>query len=378
MSSQKILFIVTEDWYFCSHRLPLAVKAKNDGYDVVVATRVSDQREIIEQNGLRLINLKRMKRSSINPLRELAAFIEVLQIVRRERPDLLHLVALKPAIYGALSSKLVGFPKRVNALGGLGFVFSSQKLLARFLRPLLLSLFRFIFNDRRSRLILQNDHDLALMTELAGVDRSNIRLILGAGVDLQQYSATKLPQGVPVVMLASRLLWDKGIGEFVAAASLLCSKGVQARFVLVGDPDPENPSSVPREQLQAWNDSGEIEWWGYRANMPDVLSQANVVCLPTYYGEGVPKILIEAMACARPIVTTDMPGCRSLVRGEKNGILVSPKSSEDLARAIGKLINSHQLCEEMGQAGRKIAETEYSLSQVVGETLSVYEELQRN
>jgi len=375
MNSQKILFVVTEDWYFCSHRLPLAVEAKNNGYDVVVATRVSDQRETIEQNGLRLINLTCMKRSSINPFRELAAFIEILQIIRRERPDLLHLVAMKPAIYGALSSKLTGFSKRVNALGGLGFVFSSKKLLARILRPMLLSLFRFIFNDPQSRLILQNEDDLALMTEKAGVDRCNIRLIFGAGVDLQQYPATKLPVGQPVVVLASRLLWDKGIGEFVAAATSLREQGVKARFVLVGDSDLENPGSVPREQLKAWHDSGVIEWWGYQKNMPDILSQASVVCLPTYYGEGVPKILIEGMACARPIVTTDMPGCRTLVREGRNGLLVPPKSTTDLSNALAKLINSPQLCLEMGQAGRRIAEEDYSQTQVIGETLSVYREL---
>jgi len=371
----KFLFIVTEDWYFCSHRLPLAIALKKAGHEVVVATRLGDHKRVIQESGIRAVPLEYMRRSSLNLFRELAAFIELLFILHRERPDLVHLVALKPVIYGSLAAKLVGIPSRVNALGGLGFIFSSNRLLARLLRPIILRLFRFFFNDPCSRLILQNQDDLILVTERAEVDQRGVRLIRSAGVDLDQYKALDIPSGIPLIMLASRMLWDKGVGEFVEAARTLHAQGIHARFALVGEPDEENPSSVSRAQLQEWNESGLVEWWGFRKDMPKVLSQASVVCLPSYYGEGVPKVLIEAMACGRPIVTTDMPGCRDLVQSSKNGLLVRPKDTIELAERLATLVVNRSLCEKMGVEGRRIVEKEFSLKRVTQETMSVYEEL---
>lgn len=374
MISSKILFVVTEDWYFCSHRLPLAIAAKEAGHDVAVATRISTHREIIEQAGIRVVPLRCMNRSSLNILRELASLLELHAIYRRERPDLVHHVALKPVIYGSMAARLTGIRARVNALGGLGFVFLSQKRLARVLRPLLAAAFRFIFNDSRSRLILQNEDDLAVVTEKAGVDGRKVHLIRGAGVDLKRYAVQPPPAGTPIVMLASRMLWDKGVGEFVEAARILKAQGMDARFVLVGEPDAGNPTSVPEDVLRKWDASGDVEWWGYRSDMPETLSSASVVCLPSYY-EGTPKVLLEAMSCARPIVTTDTPGCRDLVRSGKNGLKVKPKDSEDLAMAMKSLLLDAAMRREMGIAGRRIAEEEYGLARVIAETMAVYQDL---
>jgi len=375
MKPHKVMFIVTEDWYFFSHRLRLALAAQKAGHEVIMAARMTDHMKVIENSGIRAIPLRRMKRSSLNIFNETAAFAELLMLFRREKPDLLHLVALKPVIYGSIASQILGRSCRVNALGGLGFIFSSKRLVTSFLRPILIAVFRLIFNTPNSRLILQNVDDKTLITEQAGVDQRKVRLIQSAGVDVKEYTDTGLPQGIPIVMLASRMLWDKGVGEFVEAARLLKKQGVIARFTLVGDPDDENPSSVPREQLQKWNDSGIIEWWGYQENMPQVLSQASIVCLPTFYGEGVPKILIEAMACARPIITTDMPGCRELVREERNGVLIKPNDAIDLANALSRLLNDPLLRQKMGYEGRLIAVEDYSLPKVIKETLNVYREL---
>jgi glycosyltransferase involved in cell wall biosynthesis len=375
MKPTKILFVVTEDWYFCSHRLPLAVYAAQSGYEVVVATRLAAHKEVIESSGIRVIPLLLMKRSSLNIFRELAAFLELFFIFREERPNLVHLVSLKPIIYGSLAAKLMRVPARVCALGGLGFIFSSKLVLARLLRPILLLMFRFIFNDPRSRLILQNQGDVRLLVEEGQVDSCRIRLIRGAGVDLNNYMFCDLPAGIPIVMMASRMLWDKGVGEFVQAASVMKVRGIDARFVLVGEPDAENPSSVSFQQLNEWHGSGVIEWWGYCTDMPKILSQSTIVCLPSSYGEGVPKILIEAMACGRPIVTTDMPGCKDLVFGQKNGLLVMPKDSIGLTESLSKLVLDRSLCQEMGAAGRRIAEREFSVKQVISETLVVYDEL---
>jgi glycosyltransferase involved in cell wall biosynthesis len=375
MRAAKILFVVTEDWYFYSHRLPLAIAAAEAGHDVSVATRLAGSRKSISDTGIRTIPLRFMKRSSLNVFRELASFVELFLLLRRERPDLIHLVALKPVIYGSLAASLAGISARVNALAGLGFVFSSKKNLARFLKPILMRVFRFIFNDTHSKLILQNQDDFSLMTELVGVKYDRVCLIRGAGVNLDQYSPTKLPPGVPIIMLASRMLWDKGVGEFVNAAKALQGQNISARFVLIGDSDSENPTSISGRQLKKWNDSGVIEWWGYRSNMAKLLSQARVVCLPTYYGEGVPKVLIEAMACGRPIVTTDMPGCRDLVKSGRNGILVKPKDSVELAASLMTLILNKSVCQKMGIEGRKTVEKEFSLEHVIEETMAVYKEL---
>lgn len=375
MKPTKILFVVTEDWYFCSHRLPLAVYAAQSGYEVAVVTRLAAHKGIIESSGIRVIPLLLMKRSSLNFFRELAAFFELFFIIRRERPNLVHLVALKPVLYGSLAAKLLGVPARVSAFGGLGFVFSSQRFLARLLRPLLLLMFQFLFNDPRSRLILQNQDDLRLLMDEAGIKFCGIRLIRSAGVDFNDYVFCDIPTGVPLVMLASRMLWNKGVGEFVEAANIMKARGIEARFVLVGEPDAENPLSISFEQLNEWHEIGVIEWWGHCTDMPKILSQSTVVCLPSYYGEGVPKVLIEAMACGRPIVTTDMPGCKDLLVDQKNGLLVMPKDSIGLAESLSKLVLDRSLCQEMGSEGRRISEKEFSVKQVIGETLVVYDEL---
>ena len=374
-SSKKILFVVTEDWYFCSHRMPLAIAAIRAGFQVAVATRVTKHQKIIEESGIRVIPLSWMRRSSLNPIRELFALWELIFLYRRERPDLVHQVALKPAIFGSLAARLTGVPGRVSALGGLGFIFSSTRVWARLLRSLILPLFRVAFNHQRSRLILQNRDDQSVMVDAVGIDPRFIRLIRGAGVDMNQYQLTRPAVGQPIVLLAARMLWDKGVNEFVDAARLLRQKEVSIRFVLVGEPDIENPLSLSQAQLQAWHDSGEVEWWGYREDMSFVLGQASVICLPSYYGEGIPKELIEAMACGRAIITTDMPGCRDTIFNDANGILIPPRDAHALARAIETLINDKAKREAMGLAGRRIAEERYALPLIVAETISVYTEL---
>lgn len=371
----KILYVVTEDWYFYSHRLPLALEAIRRGNEVVLVTRISKFENLVIPKGINIVNLRFLRRSSLNPALELIALFEIICVFLKERPNLVHLVALKPVIYGLLAAKLLGVPARVSALGGLGFVFSSERLLARLLRSFLQLMFRFLFNDPRSILILQNQDDLHLLEKSAGIDSSRIRLIRGAGVDLYDYAYFDLPTGTPVVMLASRMLWDKGVGEFVQAANIIKEKGIAARFVLVGEPDTENPSAVSIKQLNEWHKTGIVEWWGYCTEMPKILSQSTIVCLPSYYGEGLPKVLIEAMSCGRPIVTTEMPGCKELVVGQKNGFLVNPRDSVALAESLSILVLDRLLCQQMGKEGRLIVEKEFSLKRVTNETLAVYDEL---
>ncbi|MBB3353309.1 glycosyltransferase involved in cell wall biosynthesis [Rhizobium sp. BK049] len=368
----KVLFFVTEDWYFHSHRLPLAVAAKAKGCEVVVATRVTDHRDEIEKQGIRVVPLRQLVRSSLNPFRELGAIAELYSVVAREKPDVIHNVAMKPVMYGSIVAMWTGVSRRINALGGLGFVFSSQNLKARILRKFIVSVFRYLLNRKGTAVIVQNREDFDVVTRACAVDEARVHLIHGAGVDLDVYVPTPLVTIDPIVMLASRMIRDKGIGEFVEAAKLLRAEGVNARFVLVGKPDSENPASVPESELARWVSEGVVEWWGHREDMPQTLAQASIVCLPSYYGEGVPKVLIEAMACGRPIVTTDMPGCRELVVDSKAGLLVKPRDIESLTAALRALLLDHGKCEALGEEGRKLASTKYSLPIVVEGVLDLY------
>jgi glycosyltransferase involved in cell wall biosynthesis len=370
---EKLLYFVTEDWYFCSHRLPLALAAQDAGYDVAVVTHVNEHAEAIRRAGIRLIPFN-LSRRSMNPLSELAVLARLIVIYRKEKPNLVHHVAMKPVLYGSLAARFSGVPHVVNALAGLGYVFTSERMMARLLRCAIGTAFRVILNSGRSRLILQNYDDICMFLRKRFINEGRIRLVRGSGVDTAVFSPTPEPAGIPVVMLASRMLWDKGIKEFVEAARQLKTRKIDARFVLVGDTDTHNPSAISKEQLTAWQSEGVIEWWGRRDNMPTVLEHANIVCLPSYH-EGLPKVLLEAASCGRPIVTTDVPGCREVVRNGENGFLVPMRSTVELANAMQDLIENPALRQKMGARGREIVVRELSIEKVIKETLPIYSEL---
>lgn len=370
----KIIFFVTEDWYFCSHRLPLAIAAQRAGYDVMVVTRVNRHGELIRSYGMNLIPIKLSRRSQ-NPFKELGVIRQLLHIYREQKPDIVHHVALKPVLYGSIAARLAGVPAVVNALAGLGFLFVSKRWLACVLRPLVEVAFRVLLNRPNVRVIFQNPDDLGLLTGSGVLESKRAVLIRGSGVDTTLFRPTPELDGAPLVVLASRMLWDKGVKEFVEAARQLKGLGVSARFALVGEGDPENPASISRDQLAQWCGEGVIEWWGRHENMPQVFAVSHIVCLPTTYGEGVPKVLIEAAACARAIVATDVPGCREIVRDGKNGLLVPAKDVDLLALALRKLIEDPPLRIKMGMHGRAMIEEEFSIEHVVRQTLALYQEL---
>lgn len=373
MQKPHLLFLVTEDWYFCSHRLPLAVAAKQAGFEVSVATRVTDHGQTIEAAGLRLIPL-RLSRRSTHPLREARLIADLVRLYRRERPDIVHQVAMKPVIYGSLAAHLSGTPAVVNALAGLGFLFTSDKASARLLRPLAEAAFRRLLNRPNCRTILQNPDDMGLLTRDQVLEPDRIRLIRGSGVDLAKFAPAPEPASPPLVVLPARMLWDKGVGEFVAAARQLRAEGSEARFILAGHSDGENPSAIPETQLRAWEGEGCIEWWGHREDMAQVFRDCHIVCLPSYR-EGLPKALLEAAASGRPIVATDVPGCREVVRQGDNGLLVPRGDASALAAALRKLIGDAALRRSYGARGRIMAEAEFSLDAVIGQTLNLYREM---
>ncbi len=363
----RLLFLVTEDHYFCSHRLPIARAALAAGYEVAVACRVRAHAGIIREAGIVLHPLRRLSRGGTNPWGEMAALNEITGLYRQLRPDLVHHVALKPVIYGSIAARRTGVPRVVNALAGLGYVFSSPDLKARAARPLVHAVLRGLLQRRGWRVILQNRDD----AQQLGV--ANARVIAGSGVDLSAFAPSPEPAGTPLVVLPSRMLRDKGVQEFVAAAGALKGSGIPVRFALVGAPDAENPACIPEAQLRAWASEGMVEWWGWRDDMAAVFREATIVCLPSWR-EGLPKVLAEAAAAGRPIVTCDVPGCRDVVRDGENGLLVPPRNAAALAAALRKLLGSAALRSSFGAAGRRRAQA-YSVQAVVAQTLEVYEEL---
>jgi glycosyltransferase involved in cell wall biosynthesis len=370
---RKLLFFVTEDYYFVSHRLPLAAAAQAHGYEVTILTRERTCGDVIRRAGLRLIRFENA-RSSLNPFSDLWMLARLVAVYRHERPDIVHHVAMKPILYGSLAAKTVRGARVVNAIAGLGTLFTAQQGSARWLKPIVQQALKRL--AARDMTIVQNPDDQAMLIEL-GLDPDRIRLIPGAGVNLDVFRPTPPPAGPPTVVMPTRLLWDKGVGEFIAAARLLRARGVDARFVLAGEPDPQNPRSVSAADVRAWTTEGVIEYAGFVTDMPRLLRSSHVVCLPSYYGEGIPKSLIEAAAAARAIVTTDAPGCREAVRDGYNGFLVPPRSTNELATALERLVVDPVLRDEMGRHGRVLAELRFGQDAIIEQTLAVYDELTR-
>jgi glycosyltransferase involved in cell wall biosynthesis len=257
----------------------------------------------------------------------------------------------------------------------LGYLVASSSFKARLLRLPIWNAFRFLLNRPGSRVLLQNAEDREFVTTKIRVPLERTVLIRGAGVDCNVFHPGIEREGVPVVMLPSRMLWNKGIAEFVEAARLLKQEGVNARFVLVGDVDGGSPSGMPRETLLGWRDAGVIEWCGPQQQMADVYQSATLVCLPSHGGEGVPKVLLEAASCGRAIVTSDVPGCRDIVRHNVNGLVVPPKTVRELATAVRYLLENDDVRRQMGASGREIALREFSQEIVVNKTMSLYNEL---
>jgi glycosyltransferase involved in cell wall biosynthesis len=369
--------LITVDWYFWSHRLSLARAARDAGFEVVICTLVDQYGDRIRREGFKLIPIGLIRRSK-NPFREIISLLEVVRIYRKVRPDIVHHVAIKPVLYGSVAAAASGVRGIVNALGGLGHVYVAKGLRASILRWVVGLLYRGAFRLRRSRVIIQTKQDQETLVGRGIVAKRKTVVIQGSGVDPDRFVLQPEPDGVPVVMLAGRLLWNKGVDDFVRAGRILKSRGIPLRMVLVGAPDPENPLSVPEETLRRWQERGDAQWWGRQDDMPDILARSNLVVLPTTYGEGVPKILLEAAAVGRALIATRIPGCSDIVRHGENGLLVPVKNVNALAAAIEVLIEDRWLRMRMGKCGRAIVEAEFSEKLVVAETFKVYNALLGN
>jgi glycosyltransferase involved in cell wall biosynthesis len=371
----KVVLFANTEWYLYNFRRSLAAALLEQGHELLLISPPGPYGEKLRALGLRWEPLP-MDRLSLNPLREARLLWHLWRLFRRERPALVHGFTIKCAVYGSLAARMAGVPARINAVAGMGYVFSSNDAKARLLRPLVRTLLRIALGGRHARLILQNPDDVALFEKAGLMDATRVRLITGSGVDCNRFAPRNSPRngGAPVrVLLAARLLWDKGIAEFVTAARALRAQGRAVEFLLAGDPDPGNPAAVPEESLHAWVEEGILQWLGHVEDMPALFASVDMVVLPSYR-EGLPKGLIEAAACALPLVTTDVPGCREVVSDGVDGLLVPARDADALTHAIARLLEDPALASRLGEAARVKALERFDERIVLAHTLAVYGE----
>lgn len=371
--NRTLLFVVNVDWFFLSHRLPIALEAKRQGYRVHIATGLTGRQQELLDNGLEVHPLA-MDRSSAGIGNAWHTLIQLCRIFRTVKPEVVHLVTIKPVLLGGIAARLARVPAVVAAISGLGFVFMAHGVRAMARRWLVSLMYKLALGHRNLNVIFQNTDDRRSLAMAVHLPDESVSMIRGSGVDLSQYVPQPLPGGLPVVMLAARLLKDKGIREFVDAARVLQQRGTKARFVLVGTVDPHNPTSLTQAELDACVAEGVVEAWGHRSDMPVVLAAATIVVLPSYR-EGLPKVLIEAAASGRAVVTTDVPGCRDAIEADVTGLLVPARNVMAVADAVASLLEAPDRCEAMGKAGRELAERAFDVRQVVATHLRIYDTL---
>ena len=369
----RLCVIETADWAFSTHRLHLGRAALQAGMEVHVIAPGGDQARRIRDGGFVYHELV-MDRSGTNPATEALVVRELLALYRRIRPDIVHHVALKACLYGAIAARLANVPAIVGSVTGLGYTFIPGGAGRVLLREVVSMALRVSLRGTRVHTIFQNPDDRDLFARRAMVNGARASVILGSGVDTDRFVATAEPNGVPLIAFGSRMLWDKGIAELIEALKLLRQRRVAFRACFAGIPDPSNPATVTEEQLLDWQAQGLIEWRGQVADMAGLLAACHIACLPSYR-EGLPLFLAEAAASAKPVVTTDVPGCRSVVVQDQTGLLVPVRDARALADALQRLLLDAELRSRMGRAGRTFAERELSAKRVVSDTFAIYRSL---
>ena len=366
--NKKILFVVNVDWFFISHRLPLALEALKKGYEVYLACGISDKKEYLEKLGIKVHPLN-LSRSGTGIKGELKAFIEIYNVLKKVNPDIAHFVTIKPVLYGGIASRFLSIHNKVFSISGLGFIFIKQGLKAILARGLIKIMYGFALGGKNSHVIVQNPDDKAVVNSIVKVP---ITLIRGSGVDLSQYQYIDENNNNIKVSMACRLLRDKGVFEYIDAAKILKQKLPNIEFEIYGDIDIHNPASLTEDDIEEIKKEGFIKVHGFSTNIAKVFSDTNIVVLPSYR-EGLPKVLIEAAACGRAVITTDVPGCRDAIEPNVTGLLCQVRNSQSLANQIEKLILDNNLRNSMGKAGRELAKKQFDIKKVVEKHFDIYE-----
>ena len=375
---KKILFLVNYLSFFLSHRLPIAEALLARGFKVFIGygeLRGADPK-LLEERGFN-VEFVPMQPAGFNLFRELVTFYQIWVLFKRVDPDIVHLVTIKPNLYGGIISRLIGTKCLISAVSGLGTLFINKDFKSKLLRFLIYPLFKLAFNHSNQKIILQNKDDLETLKNWGVLNQSKIKLLKGSGVKLENFKNLDEPSGIITVCFAARLLRDKGVYEYIYAAKLLKERAVKARFLLAGDLDENNPSGLSIDELNKIKDKSYVEFIGYQKDIATLYAKSHIICLPSYR-EGFPKSLIEAAAANRAVITTDVPGCRDAIIPNKTGLLVPAKESEKLADALQLLIESPLKRISMGAAGRKLAEEEFLIEKIVIEHLDIYNGLLSN
>lgn len=368
---RHLVYVITEDWFFASHFLDRARAAVGEGYKVSVITRCRETARDFQQYGIAPLNIE-FSRRGLNPITELITIFRLRTILKRIRPDIVHNIALKPVVLGSLAAQFAGVRNIVNAPVGMGYVFTSEENKARVLRPIVRALIRYSLGRQARRVIIENNDDFKNLVDGGFAKKYSIALIKGAGVDTEKFDYKPEPDGQVRVIMVSRLLRDKGVQEFIDAANLVKARKNTVQLVLVGDVDDGNPTSLTAEQLNKLRKSRDVTWLGARTDIHELLASSHIACLPSYR-EGLPKSLIEAASAGRPIITTDVPGCREVVTHMVNGLLVQPRDVTALASAIEQLVNDPNLRQSMGDENRRKAKSEYANEIIIAQTHGVYD-----
>ena len=368
------MFNVNVAWFLISHRLPIVRAARDNGFEVHVTADIDSDREVgvLEKEGM-IFHRVRLRRGGLRPSEDLAYLARLRSIMKTVQPDLIHNVSVKPIVYGSLAAQTLGLRRVVNSISGLGYSFSgegSRRILARVARLA----YRVALHRSDSRVIFQNPDDIETFAAARIIRPEQAVLIRGSGVDLDAFPFCREPDGTVTVVLPARMLRDKGVCEFAEASRLLRARGHNARFLLAGMKDEANPAGMSASDLMDLQRNTGVEWLGHVSDMASLYASVHAVCLPSYR-EGLPKALIEACAVGRPIVTSDVPGCREVVTHGVNGLLVRPRDAEALALALDRLLTDPALRSRMGAAGRRRAEMEFDVKSVVRATLDLYEKM---
>lgn len=366
----KCALVSNTDWYLYNFRLSLARHLQNSGWEVVLISPAGSYSPLLQQAGFTWLEWP-VGRQSMQPGPELAAVGRLTRLYRQVQPDLVHHHTIKPVLYGGLAAWRAGVPAVVNSITGRGYVFEGQDRRARILGQAIQPVYRWVLARSRAQMIFENEGDRQYFINHHLVRAERTHLIESVGVDAEHFHPLPEPPGLPTVLLASRMLWDKGVGVLVEAAQILKDQGCQVRFVLAGEPDPGNPTSIPAAQLREWQQEGLVEWWGWQADILSAYARSHIVALPSFH-EGVPTGLLEAAACARPIVASDIPGCRTVVIDGETGLLVPPRQAQPLAQAIDRLLSDRDLRGRMGQAGRRRVLERFTQPQINQQTAQVY------
>lgn len=373
---KKLLILVNTLSFFLSHRLEVALAAKDKGYDVQIGYGElgSIKTNILSEKSIDIFCFP-LERLSINPLKEMWSLFMIWRIFHKLKPDIVHLVTIKPYLYGGIAARLAGVPCVVSTIAGMGIVLNNNNWRGYFLQKLLIPLFYLAFKHPNQKIVVQNSEDKKFLIKLARVEKKKFLLFQGSGVDISLFTNLKELGGIVTVCFASRLLRNKGVFDFVSAARIIKKSRTKAKFLLAGQLDPGNPISLTDQDLNKIKKEKIVKFISYQKDIPSLFEKSHIICQPSFYGEGLPKVLIEAAAASRVVITTDISGCRDAIIPNKTGLIVPPNDPINLAKAIQQLIKNPKKRQKMGKAGRKLAERKFNIKIIINNHLNMYKDL---